>query len=63
MVVRVHHSKSSSSSFIRIVNVDLEKVRESNMSFLKGFVQVMKPIAVAMDLLQGEKNAFLVKRS
>jgi len=55
----------------RIVTVGSEKVREcqqkiglapmteANMSFLTGFVQVMKPIAVAMEFLQGEKECFV----
>ena len=55
----------------RIVSVGLEKVREcqqkigiallteADMAFLKGFVQVMKPIAVAMEFLQGEKDCFV----
>jgi hypothetical protein len=54
----------------RIVAVGLDKVREcqqkiglvvmteTEMSFLKGFVQVMKPMAVAMELLQGEKDVY-----
>lgn len=62
---------SEFNAVTRIVNVGLEKVREcqlkiglvplteSNMSFLKGFVQVMKPLAVAMDFLQGETECFV----
>ena len=55
----------------RIVTVGLDKVREcqraiglavtteADMAFLKGFVQVMKPISVAMELLQGEKDVYI----
>ena len=62
---------SEFSAVSRIVVVGLEKVRdcqqkiglapltESEMSFLKGFVQVMKPFAVAMEFLQGEKDVYL----
>jgi len=52
----------------RIITVGLEKVRycqqqiglacitEAEMTFLKSYVHVMKPVSIAMDLLQSEQE-------
>ena len=62
---------SEFSAVSRIVSVGLEKVREcqqkiglptmteGDMKYLTGFVRVMKPIAVAMEFLQGEKDCYV----
>jgi len=55
----------------RLVQISIEKVRqcqqqiglacitEAEMTFLKSYVTAMKPVAIAMDLLQGDEACFI----
>ena len=39
--------------------IGLEVFSDDDMQFLKGYVEVMKPLALAMDKLQGEQQCYI----
>jgi len=53
------NSKSKSGQLFRLCNdIDVVRFNKNDMEFLEEYTQMMEPLAIVLDLLQGEKNMF-----
>lgn len=52
-------SKLNSSKLFRLCEeIDIVRFNKNDMEFLEEYSQMMEPLAIVLDLLQGEKNMF-----